>query len=67
LKKLPGFAGNTNVPQLTEKPARGLLGSAPESYGKVENEGMQPGELTNIFSHLAQFPGRSIARGAISG
>jgi hypothetical protein len=67
LKKLPGFAGNTNVPELAEKPARGLHGPSPESYGEGKNEGAWFDELTNIFSSLAQFLGRSIARGAISG
>jgi hypothetical protein len=54
LKKLPGFAGNTNVMDVTEKPGAGLHDGTPEGYGGAEKAEIRIGQLTNIFISLAQ-------------
>ncbi|MDF0498749.1 hypothetical protein [Bradyrhizobium yuanmingense] len=63
LKRLLGFAGNTNVTNVTEKPARGLHGRSPECYREAIKAGLELGELANKFSYLVQILGNLLPQG----
>jgi hypothetical protein len=57
LKRLPGFAGNTNVTEVTEKPAEGLHFEAPDDPGKHGNAEIWRRKLSSVFRSLNQILG----------
>jgi len=63
LKKLPGFAGKTNVMEVTEKPARRLHDRSPEGYGEAVKAAIWIGELSSIFRRLVQILSNLLPQG----
>jgi hypothetical protein len=67
LKKLPGFAGNTNVMAVTEKTGTRAACSTPGMLRGSEKYAKLLREINQYIQRLRSNFGRSIAGAAISG